>query len=119
MKRRDLLKALGVLPVAGAVGSWANVQSESMQHPKTTGKVHTLQILLEGAFAVVLAKGHPTHHSVCPKARDSKTRNWRTTFTSMILRTGRIQADNTPTVITLSWDKRACGTIPKQTLSVH
>ncbi len=71
MKRRDLLKALGVLPVAGAVGSWANVQSESMQHPKVTGKVHTLQILLEGAFAVVLQRDIQRITAFVPKA-DSK-----------------------------------------------
>jgi hypothetical protein len=56
MKRRDLLKALGALPVASAIGGWASVQSESTQHPKTSGNVHTLQILLEGAFAVVLRR---------------------------------------------------------------
>jgi hypothetical protein len=56
MKRRDLLKALGVLPVASTLSGWANGQSESTQRPKTGGKVHTLQILLEGAFAVVLQR---------------------------------------------------------------
>ena len=56
MKRRDLLKALGVLPVASTLGGWTSIQPESMQHRKTSGSVHTLQILLEGAFAVVLQR---------------------------------------------------------------
>lgn len=64
MNRRDLLKALGAMPLAGALGSCANASTNPAQTPdrdkdrdkdkdKET-KAHTLQILLEGAFAVVL-----------------------------------------------------------------
>jgi hypothetical protein len=56
MKRRDVLKALSVLPIAGMLGSCHEDQSEAAAPPKTGGKVHTVQILLEGAFAVVLRK---------------------------------------------------------------
>ena len=56
MKRRDVLKALGVLPIAGALGSCHEDHSEAAAPPKTGGKAHTLQIMLEGAFAVVLRK---------------------------------------------------------------
>jgi hypothetical protein len=55
MKRRDVLKAIGVLPIASALGACRDEHAESVP-PKTGGKVHTLQVLLEGAFAVVLRK---------------------------------------------------------------
>ena len=53
MNRRDLLKALGAAPVAGALG--CHGYAYSTQGPEKT-KAHTLQVLLEGAFAVVLQK---------------------------------------------------------------
>lgn len=55
MKRREVLKGLGVLPIAGVFGGCRDGHSEPAP-PKASGKVHTLQVLLEGAFAVVLRK---------------------------------------------------------------
>lgn len=51
MNRRQLLKGLGILPIAGAIG--CNGES---QRPRPARECHTLQITLEGAFAVVLRK---------------------------------------------------------------
>jgi hypothetical protein len=56
MKRRDLLKALSVLPVAGTLRGWGSDQSKTTERPNKGGNVHTLQILLEGAFAVVVQR---------------------------------------------------------------
>jgi hypothetical protein len=56
MNRRDLLKALGALPIASA---WAGCRSDETGAPPAAAsnvQVHTLQILLEGAFAVVLQR---------------------------------------------------------------
>ena len=58
MKRRDILKALAAMPVAGAFGC------RSEEHEPTTPappgmKVRTVQVLLEGAFAVVMHKNNP------------------------------------------------------------
>jgi hypothetical protein len=55
MKRRDVLKALSMLPIAGVFGACHDSQSEAMP-PAKSGGAHTLQILLEGAFAVVLRR---------------------------------------------------------------
>jgi hypothetical protein len=56
MNRRDLLKALGSLPVVGVLqGCTRGDSDDKRSHSKET-KIHTLQILLEGAFAVVLQK---------------------------------------------------------------
>jgi len=52
MNRRDLLKALGALPFAGALGGCGHAQSRPEPDKKT--EAYSLQILLEGAFAVVL-----------------------------------------------------------------
>ncbi len=49
MNRRQLLKGLGVLPIATAVGCAGESQ-------KPSPRCHTLQITLEGAFAVVLRR---------------------------------------------------------------
>jgi hypothetical protein len=54
MNRRDLLKALGAVPIAGALGCRAH--SSPAPNPGRDTRAHTLQILLEGAFAVVLQK---------------------------------------------------------------
>ncbi len=51
MNRRQLLKGLGVLPIAGAIGC-------SGESQKPSPRCHTLQITLEGAFAVVLRRQH-------------------------------------------------------------
>ncbi|HEV2987869.1 MAG TPA: twin-arginine translocation signal domain-containing protein, partial [Candidatus Angelobacter sp.] len=51
MNRRQLLKGLGVLPIAGALGC-----AEETQKPAPDRKCHTLQVTLEGAFAVVLRR---------------------------------------------------------------
>ena len=52
MNRRDLLKALGAMPLAGALGGCGQAQSRPAPDKET--KAYSLQILLEGAFAVVL-----------------------------------------------------------------
>ncbi|HEV3041160.1 MAG TPA: hypothetical protein VHA33_25565 [Candidatus Angelobacter sp.] len=49
MNRRQLLKGLGILPIAGAVGC-------SGENQRPSPRCHTLQITLEGAFAVVLRR---------------------------------------------------------------
>ncbi|HEV2961524.1 MAG TPA: hypothetical protein VG649_06845 [Candidatus Angelobacter sp.] len=51
MNRRQLLKGLGVLPIAGAMGC-----AEESPRPVPGRQCHTLQITLEGAFAVVLRR---------------------------------------------------------------
>jgi hypothetical protein len=52
MNRRDLLKALGALPVAGTLEACMHGHS----NPTPSTKINSLQILLEGPFAVVLQK---------------------------------------------------------------
>jgi hypothetical protein len=56
MNRRDLLKMLGTLPVAGLLQGCTPKEPISAPASSTDAKAHTLQILLEGAFAVVLQK---------------------------------------------------------------
>ncbi len=55
MNRRELLKGLGALPLVGVLQGCKPRESDNPSTPKET-KAHTLQILLEGAFAVVLQK---------------------------------------------------------------
>ena len=56
MNRRDLLKALGSLPVVGALQGCTRGDTRNKPSSSKETKIHTLQILLEGAFAVVLQK---------------------------------------------------------------
>jgi hypothetical protein len=56
MNRRDLLKVLGMLPIAGVLQGCARGDSTPAPTPSKETNIHTLQILLEGAFAVVLQK---------------------------------------------------------------
>jgi len=56
MNRRQVLKALGIMPIVGAFGGCGRALSKPAPGPDKDRKVHTLQILLEGAFAVVLQK---------------------------------------------------------------
>jgi hypothetical protein len=57
MNRRDLLKALGALSFAGALGGCDKDDHKPEQEKGTKEtKAHSLQILLEGPFAVVLQK---------------------------------------------------------------
>lgn len=56
MNRRDVLKGLGALPLAGALEGCMRGSSVPPTPPAKETKIHTLQILLEGAFAVVLQK---------------------------------------------------------------
>lgn len=56
MNRRDLLKALGSLPMVGVLQGCTRGDSDDKRSPSKETKIHTLQILLEGAFAVVLQK---------------------------------------------------------------
>lgn len=53
MNRRELLKALGSLPLVGVLQG-CKPRDRDNEHPPKETKIHTLQILLEGAFAVVL-----------------------------------------------------------------
>jgi hypothetical protein len=57
MKRRDVLKGLSALPVLGAVGCWREVREHKPAAPNV--KTRTVQILLEGAFSLVLHKNNP------------------------------------------------------------
>ena len=56
MNRRDLLKALGSVPMMGVLQGCRRRDSDDVQSRSKETKVHTLQILLEGAFAVVLQR---------------------------------------------------------------
>jgi hypothetical protein len=56
MNRRDMLKALSALPVVSALEGCMRGHSIPPPPPSTETKIHTLQILLEGAFAVVLQR---------------------------------------------------------------
>jgi hypothetical protein len=56
MNRRDVLKALGFLPMVGVLQGCTRGDSSNAPSPTKETEIHTLQILLEGAFAVVLQK---------------------------------------------------------------
>jgi len=58
MKRRDVLKALAAVPVAGALG--CRHDNHDGKYPAVPDfRVRTVQILLEGAFSLVLHKDKP------------------------------------------------------------
>lgn len=59
MNRRDILKGLAALPMAGVLGCKPEEKPEPKQPAPSEMKIRTVQVLLEGAFAVVLQKGHP------------------------------------------------------------
>src|ERR1043166_1936326 len=60
MRRRELLKALATVPVASALGNCLQHRPTPTPTPTPSKeKIHTVQILLEGAFAVVLQKNKP------------------------------------------------------------
>ena len=54
MNRRELLNALGALSVVGVLQGCTHGDTSKEPPPSKETKIHTLQILLEGAFAVVL-----------------------------------------------------------------
>ncbi|HEV7673885.1 MAG TPA: hypothetical protein VGQ12_05080 [Candidatus Angelobacter sp.] len=56
MRRRDILKALATVPFASVLGNCMVDRSAAQAAPPKGKNVQTLQILLEGAFAVVLQK---------------------------------------------------------------
>jgi hypothetical protein len=56
MRRRDILKALATVPFASVLGNSMVDRSAAQAAPPKGKNVQTLQILLEGAFAVVLQK---------------------------------------------------------------
>lgn len=58
MNRRDVLKALAAMPVTGALACRHEEHEPSNPAPSET-RVKTVQVLLEGAFAVVLHKNNP------------------------------------------------------------
>jgi hypothetical protein len=61
MKRREILKALATVPIANAVGNCLQYRPSPTPTPAPAKEknIHTVQILLEGAFAVVLQKNNP------------------------------------------------------------
>ncbi|MGZ4865828.1 MAG: hypothetical protein ACXV7C_01305 [Candidatus Angelobacter sp.] len=59
MRRREILKALAIVPIASAIGNCLQDRPAPSAAPPKGKNVHTLQILLEGAFAVVLQKNKP------------------------------------------------------------
>jgi hypothetical protein len=58
MNRRDILKALAAMPVTSALGRRREENEPTSPAPSAT-RVRTVQVLLEGAFAVVLHKNNP------------------------------------------------------------
>ncbi|MGB9119364.1 MAG: hypothetical protein WCE73_01985 [Candidatus Angelobacter sp.] len=59
MRRREILKALATVPIASALGNCLQYRPSPTTTPSKEKDVHTVQILLEGAFAVVLQKNKP------------------------------------------------------------
>jgi hypothetical protein len=59
MRRREILKALATVPIASALGNCLQYGPSPSPKPATDKGIHTVQILLEGAFAVVLRKNNP------------------------------------------------------------
>jgi hypothetical protein len=59
MRRREILKALATVPVASALGNCLQYRPTPTPTPSKEKPIHTVQILLEGAFAVVLQKSKP------------------------------------------------------------
>jgi hypothetical protein len=59
MRRRELLKAFATVPIASVFGNCLEKRSAPQTAPPKKEKIHTLQILLEGAFAIVLQKNNP------------------------------------------------------------
>jgi hypothetical protein len=59
MRRREILKALATVPVASALGNCLQYRPSPTPTPSKEKGTHTVQILLEGAFAVVLQKAKP------------------------------------------------------------
>ena len=60
MNRREILKGLMALPIAGVLGCDHPTSTPPPEPPKNTNvKIHTLQVLFEGAFAIVLEKNNP------------------------------------------------------------
>ena len=59
MRRREILKALAAVPVASALGNCLQYRPSPTPTPPKDKAVQTVQILLEGAFAVVLEENKP------------------------------------------------------------
>lgn len=59
MRRREILKALATVPIASALGNCLQYRPSPTPPPSRNKDIHTVQILLEGAFAVVLQKNKP------------------------------------------------------------
>ena len=59
MRRREILKALATVPVASALGNCLQYRPSPTPTPSKEKPIQTVQILLEGAFAVVLQKSKP------------------------------------------------------------
>jgi hypothetical protein len=74
MNRRDVLKALAVMPVSSAFGCRHEDREPTYSAPSGV-KVRTVQILLEGAFALVLHKNDPNRLTAFVPRADSGRSN--------------------------------------------
>lgn len=59
MNRREILKAMAMAPFAKAFGNGLEPRTSSALEPSSSTRVHTVQVLFEGAFALVLRKDNP------------------------------------------------------------
>ena len=59
MRRREILKALATVPIANALGNCLQYRPAPTPTPSREKRIHTVQVLIEGAFAVVLHKDKP------------------------------------------------------------
>ena len=59
MNRREILKTLAVMPLSSALASCREDRASPPPAPSKSDKIHTLQVLFEGAFTLVLQKNKP------------------------------------------------------------
>lgn len=59
MNRREILKAMAMAPFANAFGNCLEPRTSAALEPSSSTRVHTVQVLFEGAFALVLRKDNP------------------------------------------------------------
>ncbi len=60
MNRREILKAMAMVPLTNALAGCRESPSPPASERSPSARVHTLQILFEGAFALVLRKDNPS-----------------------------------------------------------
>jgi hypothetical protein len=69
MNRRDVLKALAAMPLISALGCKSEDHQPPAVAPPSGARVRTVQVLFEGAFALVLQKNNPNQLTAfIPKA---------------------------------------------------